>query len=123
MANANGVVCISRAVADEMVEWLNVVSPKRLRPLKVGWFHLGADVSASLPSRGLPEDSVKVLANLVKRPSFLMVGTLEPRKGYMQTLLAFDTLWRSGVDVNLVLVGKRSAPSVVDSLVMCTATE
>jgi glycosyltransferase involved in cell wall biosynthesis len=35
-----------------------------------------------------------------------MVGTLEPRKGHEQALDAFDMLWQSGVDVNLVFVGK-----------------
>jgi hypothetical protein len=35
-----------------------------------------------------------------------MVGTIEPRKGYLQTLHAFDALWAQGVDVNLVIVGK-----------------
>lgn len=35
-----------------------------------------------------------------------MVGTVEPRKGHIQTLKAFELLWRQGVNVNLVLVGK-----------------
>lgn len=106
LADADGVVGISRAVADEMLEWLVVSGPERLRPLKVGWFHLGADVAASQPSRGLPKGAEEVLVAQAQRPSFLMVGTLEPRKGQLQTLAAFDLLWRSGVDANLVLVGK-----------------
>jgi len=36
-----------------------------------------------------------------------MVGTLEPRKGYTQTLSAFEKLWMQGVDANLVIVGKQ----------------
>ena len=39
--------------------------------------------------------------------SFLMVGTLEPRKGHAQALSAFERLWASGLDVKLVLVGNR----------------
>lgn len=35
-----------------------------------------------------------------------MVGTIEPRKCYLQALEAFDKLWQNGVDVNLVIVGK-----------------
>jgi glycosyltransferase involved in cell wall biosynthesis len=34
-----------------------------------------------------------------------MVGTIEPRKGHLSVLDAFDQLWRQGVDVNLILVG------------------
>ena len=42
---------------------------------------------------------------LKARSSFLSVGTIEPRKGYAQTLSAFESLWAQGIDANLVLVG------------------
>lgn len=106
LTQADSVLCISRAVADEMVEWLSVFGPERLRPFKLGWFHLGADVAGSVPTRGLPADADHVLNTLSSRPTFLMVGTIEPRKGQMQTLAAFERLWDQGVDVNLVMVGK-----------------
>jgi len=35
-----------------------------------------------------------------------MVGTIEPRKGYLQTIKAFSQLWADGINVNLVIVGK-----------------
>jgi glycosyltransferase involved in cell wall biosynthesis len=35
-----------------------------------------------------------------------MVGTVEPRKGYAQTIDAFELLWSKGEEVNLVIVGK-----------------
>lgn len=107
LAHSNGVVCISRAVADEMLEWLSVGGPERLRPLKVGWFHLGANVDRSLPTRGLPADAASVLGTLTRRPTFLMVGTIEPRKGQLLALVAFERLWDQGADINLVLVGKQ----------------
>ena len=107
LAQSDGVVCISQAVANEMIEWLTVSGTNRLRPLKVGWFHLGADVAGSIPSTGLPDNADDVLKVLSSRPSFLMVGTIEPRKGQKQTQAAFDLLWSQGVDVNLVMVGKR----------------
>ncbi|MBU2836587.1 glycosyltransferase [Acidithiobacillus thiooxidans] len=101
----DGVACISRAVADEMLEWLTRHGSQRERPLAIEWFHLGADVNASVPTRGLSTDAPNVLDALNARPSFLMVGTVEPRKGHAQTLGAFDLLWKSGIDVNLVIVG------------------
>jgi len=106
LAQTDGVLCISRAVADEMAEWLTVSGPKRLRPFNIGWFHLGADVACSAPSRGMPADAGHVLKLISERPTFLSVGTVEPRKGQLQTLTAFETLWGQGVDINLVLVGK-----------------
>lgn len=106
LAQTDGVLCISRAVADEMAEWLTVFGPKRLRPFNIGWFHLGADVACSAPSKGMPDDAGHVLKLISKRPTFLSVGTVEPRKGQLQTLTAFQTLWDQGVDINLVLIGK-----------------
>jgi glycosyltransferase involved in cell wall biosynthesis len=103
---ADGVLCISRAVADEVAGWIGAHGLERRTPLKLGWFHLGADIDASAPSAGLPGDAARVLDALSARPSFLMVGTLEPRKGHAQALAAFDLLWERGVDVNLVIVGK-----------------
>lgn len=118
LAQSDGVVCISRAVADEMMEWLNVFGPKRLRPLNLGWFHLGADVAGSIPTTGLPDNADDVLKALSGRPTFLMVGTIEPRKGQKQTQAAFDLLWGQGADVNLVMVGKRgwNVESLVERL-------
>jgi glycosyltransferase involved in cell wall biosynthesis len=103
---SDGLVCISRAVADELTDWLAQHPPQRQTPLKIGHFHLGADIDASAPSFGLPHDFEQVLHCVSLRPSFLMVGTVEPRKGHEQTLSAFDLLWKQGIDVNLVVVGK-----------------
>jgi len=105
-AVADGVLCISRAVADELAGWIEAQGLTRRLPLRLGWFHLGADIHASAPSTGLPPDAAHVLAALQARPSFLVVGTVEPRKGHAQALAAFELLWRQGVDVNLVIVGK-----------------
>ncbi|HEX8784982.1 MAG TPA: glycosyltransferase [Telluria sp.] len=105
-AVADGVVCISRAVADELAGWIESQGMTRSAPLQLGWFHLGADIDASVPSFGLPPDADQVLAALATRPSFLMVGTVEPRKGHAQALAAFEQLWAGGLDANLVIVGK-----------------
>ena len=106
LARADGLVCVSRSVADEVGQWLCEESPKRLRPLKLGWFHLGADLAGSMPTKGCPEDARHTLAALAACPSFLMVGTIEPRKGHAQTLAAFEQLWLRGLNVNLVVVGR-----------------
>lgn len=103
---SNGVLCISRAVADELAGWIASEKLERRSPLKLAHFHLGADIDASAPSFGLPPEADQVLAALAERPSFIMVGTVEPRKGHAQALAAFELLWESGVDVNLVVVGK-----------------
>lgn len=103
---SDGLLCISRAVANEVHDWLIAHPVPRQRPLKIGYFHLGADIDASAPSKGMPDDAPQTLAALRARPSLLMVGTVEPRKGHAQALAAFDLLWQQGVDANLVIVGK-----------------
>lgn len=103
---ADGLVCISRAVADELADWIGANVAPRLTPLELGYFHLGADISASLPTAGLPDNAQQILDEVAQRPTFLMVGTVEPRKGHAQALAAFDLLWQQEIDVNLVIVGK-----------------
>lgn len=107
ISEGDGVLTISNAVATEFTEWLSQVAPQRLADgFKVRAFHLGADITASAPSTGLPASAGALLSSLKSVPSFLMVGTIEPRKGHAQTLDAFEQLWREGLNANLVIVGK-----------------
>ena len=103
----DGAVCISRAVAEELRTWMTANGPSRHRPFRIGWFHLGADIEQSDPTSGLPDDATETLRRLAARPTFLVVGTIEPRKGHAQTLDAFESLWGEQTDVNLVFVGKK----------------
>jgi glycosyltransferase involved in cell wall biosynthesis len=108
VAKFDGAICISKSVADDLTVWLEKsgVERKEKWPFDISWFHLGADVVNSAPSHGLPNDAEWKQQRLRARPSFLMVGTVEPRKGYIQSIEAFTLLWNEGVDVNLVIVGK-----------------
>ncbi|ABK14857.1 glycosyltransferase [Methanothrix thermoacetophila] len=113
---SDGVLCISKSVADGVAEWLKSHGPDRLRPLRVEWFHIGADLESSSPTRGLPENASKVLNQIRSRMSFLMVGTIEPRKGYPQAIGAFEMLWMDGADVNLVIVGREGWTHLSDDM-------
>jgi glycosyltransferase involved in cell wall biosynthesis len=106
VAQYDGALCISQAVADELREWLIVNYPAREPHFRIGAFHLGADIDQSMPSKGIPDDPAMRLEALEPNTNFLMVGTLEPRKGHAQTLEAFELLWAAGVQANLVIVGK-----------------
>lgn len=104
---ATGLICISDAVADEVRDWLRLNPPSRAVGPMVSSFHLGADVENSMATKEIPEDGAALLSALRAKPSFLMVGTIEPRKGHIQTLAAFELLWKQGFDINLVIVGKQ----------------
>lgn len=124
----DGAICVSRATAESLVKWLkDNVSFADRRPFFVAWNHHGSDIESSIPSRGLPKSAHRILMEISKRPTFLMVGTIEPRKGYLQTIEAFTKLWSEGIDVNLVIVGKegwqdlpnsmrRTIPSIVSKI-------
>jgi glycosyltransferase involved in cell wall biosynthesis len=102
---ADGVVCISRTIADELFHWLSEQEPRRRRALPIGYFHLGADLHESLPSEGRSQEVLLILPKLRCRPSFVMVGTVEPRQGNRQALAAMELLWADRVDANLIIVG------------------
>lgn len=103
---ADGLLCTTRAGADTLSEWIVTHPTSRPSPLRIGYFHLGADLDASAPSTGLPSNASSIFNATAGRPSLLMVGTLEPRKAQAQALAAVELLWSGGHDVNLIIVGK-----------------
>jgi glycosyltransferase involved in cell wall biosynthesis len=104
---ADGVVCDSRAVVTDLLEYLGKNANGYRRSLAIGFFHLGADIiSSDNRSHGVALDHSPLICDLKKRPSFLMVGVMDPHKGHRQAIYAFEQLWRDGIDVNLVIVGK-----------------
>jgi len=114
-AFADRLICISEAVAASWHQWaLDSKLPQSQWPTIIVNPH-GSDISASAPSRGMPRDSARVIRRLKAATSFVTVGTIEPRKGHHQILEAFDILWRDGVDINLVIVGKEGWKGLPDS--------
>lgn len=103
---SDGLVAISRSVEAEICESLDAMGVARVRPLRLGHFHLGADLVSGKPSNGISPEQKFCVEHLRHAMTFLVVGTVEPRKGYRQTLDAFELLWARGRMVNLVVVGK-----------------
>lgn len=98
-------ICISQSVAQEYSTWI-ASQGLTYTPKAPVWFHLGADIENSKPSQGLPPEASHTFEAIESKVSFLMVGTIEPRKGYAEVLDAFEQLWAKGQDINLVMVGK-----------------
>ena len=97
-------VCISKAVADDVMAY---ISEKQINSgnLDVSFIHLGADIVAP-PLDSNIQDLVQRLADDKTSSLFLMVGTLEPRKGHSFVLDAFEKLWQSGNSCRLCFAGK-----------------
>ncbi len=103
---ADALVGISKAVVEDLRNWYQQQPPDRRVPLALGYFYPGNDPVSTRPTLGLPKDASRVISRLRETPSFLMVGTVEPRKGHAFVLDAFERLWSAGVSVNLVIVGR-----------------
>lgn len=91
--HADQAVCISSHVADELVIWLRTNFPAEIGRLKISKVPLGGDIAQSIPTVGLPSDIDVVIEHMRNARTILMVGTIEPRKGYDQVLDAFDLIW------------------------------
>ena len=102
----DGIICSSIDTANQFINWYQSKEIKRSRPLKLGIQLLASDFMNASQSRGILNDADLILKDLTKRLNFLMVGTLEPRKGHAQTILAFEKLWKDGLEANLIMVGK-----------------
>ena len=104
LAHVDFVVCISRAVADDLHAWIGEFAPRIGRDLRIGHVRLGADMESGLGAEGDPGQAMR--AAMAGGKSVLMVGTVEPRKRYDVALDAFEKHWNEGGDACLVIVGK-----------------
>ncbi|MGH8783405.1 glycosyltransferase family 4 protein [Paraburkholderia sp.] len=108
---ADAALCISQFVADDVMAWLDEEPRLRNRPLPIGFAHLGADFqNDSRQEESQDQSSAATLAaldNAQKRPSVIMVGTVEPRKGHPQVFAAFENLWKADEKLNLIIIGKQ----------------
>lgn len=103
LADYDGIITDSRTVADEMLAYVSEhpeVHSKRL--INAGYIHLGGN-SVSERQTNDPV-SVEVL-DFFKGTTYLMVGTIEPRKGHAYVLTQFEKLWEKDADIKLCIIG------------------
>jgi glycosyltransferase involved in cell wall biosynthesis len=101
-ARAGAVVCVSQVTADRLRQVCAVRVPVVVAP------H-GVDHRRFTPEEPAPGRDRAVLAALgvpADRPLVAFVGTLEPRKGVVPLITAFDRLAQSRSDIVLVLGGE-----------------
>lgn len=111
-AEADRLICISHAVCADLDAWLAERGlATRVGQVRTG-LHLGADLELAAQAAAAESPLVRQVA---ARPSFLMVGTIEPRKGHLQALEAFEQLWAEGADLNLVIVGREGWKGLADA--------
>lgn len=103
---ADQAICISDQVTRDLRQQL--AKSTCLRQPKIGRLRMGADIAASVPSKGTCGELARILDQFRFKPAVLMVGTIEPRKGYDAAIAAFEYLWttRPTDAPDLVIVGK-----------------
>ena len=105
---ADRVSCISQPVKQDFEILMQTRYGLQAGAIPAHVFPMGGDIKASQPSAGLPESFSRTLGVIRRGKAVLMVGTIEPRKGYGQILDAFEHLWAKGSTHKLVIVGKPS---------------
>ncbi len=100
----DGAICISKAVSEELAGLIEKM-PMKNELFKNTWFHLGSDINF-FKKNERSADPLLLKDIKFDIPSFLMVGTIEPRKAYEQVINAFEYIWSEGNEVNLIIVGK-----------------
>lgn len=99
---SDALICISHSTAEELRLFATRQGQSHLLP-PVGVFPLGATLAGGEDS---PSESVaKVFQDHCC--TFLMVGTIEPRKNHGQVLDAFQIAWAHGSNAQLVIIGRR----------------
>lgn len=94
-------ITISDFVKKEIESWILENSLKESNKLEIIYQHLGADFKKENNIKELREN------NKNKNINFLVVGTIEPRKGHELLLKSFDLLWKENYTLILHIVGKK----------------
>lgn len=101
---SNGIIAISNAVANQIRDVM-AKSDNNASVMPVSYFYLGADFFIS-NMHNANRDRLWP-ANLWGTSSvFMMVGTVEPRKGHAFVVEAFERRWRQGSTDKLLILGK-----------------
>ncbi|TDF67704.1 glycosyltransferase family 1 protein [Cupriavidus sp. L7L] len=98
-------ICISEAVKQSLGEYIDAQGLQPPRPIMLEHWNLGADLINDERDAGI-RPAVQALVEDQDSPLYLMVGTIEPRKGHAFVLDAFEQIWAAGGDARLCLAGK-----------------
>ena len=93
------IVCISESTASDLKKYL-ITRDYSLEQFAINSFHLGSDI----PNKEINIKPPEFLNDDI--PTFLMVGTIEPRKGHRLVFETFKMLWSECIKVRLLLIGK-----------------
>lgn len=99
---ADTTIAISKATQNDFYDWMKQQYTLLPQDIPCSTIPLGAelDITTDFSPVNLP-------SHLAQQDFILMVGTIEPRKGYDEAIDAFDALWLKSNRTTLVIVGKQ----------------
>jgi glycosyltransferase involved in cell wall biosynthesis len=100
--HAGVLICVSQVTEDRLREWCDVRAPVVVAPHGVDHERF----TPREPAEGADRAVLAALGVPVDRPLVAFVGTLEPRKGLVPLIGAFDQVARTHPDAVLVLGGQ-----------------
>jgi glycosyltransferase involved in cell wall biosynthesis len=92
----DGVICNSKYTLNSFKEWIHQSKFEIRKDFTFEYTHLGTDFSDKPKDKRPKKDEL----------NFLMIGTVEPRKGYSETLKVFSNIIKEHNNVKLNIVGK-----------------
>lgn len=100
LQEADAIACISCATAADVAAWCREQNVQRRQTLPIYTFRMGVE------SWGGSAGARRSICNFVQGGrTFLMVGTVEPRKGHLVALAALRSLLRNGKNIRLLILG------------------
>lgn len=97
LETADLVLVNSISTADHLRDWVRDNPPQRVDSFDLALLRLGSEFSVVAPAE---QSAVR------SRSHFLVVGTIEPRKGHAAVLDAFEQMWARGSPARLTVVGR-----------------
>ncbi|MCP4116873.1 MAG: glycosyltransferase [Desulfobacteraceae bacterium] len=100
----DGYVAISKTVRDDLKRFMADQLDSPVDPKRFDYFYLGADFKQGALEH--TDIGPELKDALEKRPAYIIVSTVEPRKNHGYLLDAFDILWKQGADISLFIIGR-----------------
>jgi len=107
IALADGFIGISCSSRDEIHNYVRHHHPDRFGRIGFDHFYLGADFhpcQQATQKASLRQELCAFFS--AEEPVYLLVSTIEPRKGHAQLLMAFEHLWKQGQRIRLCFIGR-----------------
>ncbi len=116
LERARQIIAVSESTRQDVIDHY-LVNPDRVTTI-----YNGVDAWFQAPGQAAIERSLQQFG--LRRPYFLMVGTVEPRKNHLTALKAFSALYARRRDASLVIVGNPGwlSEPIVDEIERCAKT-